>query len=103
MNANARMTKRAAHTIHFAMTLQSIQSCGNIELPTVPIKCVKDGHTCEADGSFLNFDLYCALGQMCTCQAKNEIAKNTFEIAPYLYPFTIEFNILIGIAPVNCS
>ena len=58
--------------------------------------CVKEGHTCEADGSFLNFDLYCALGQMCTCQAKNEIAKNTFEIAPYLYPFTIEFNILIG-------
>ena len=65
-------------------------------MPTVPIKCVKDGHTCEADGSFLNFDLYCALGQMCTCQAKNDIAKNTFEIAPYLYPFTIEFNILIG-------
>ena len=66
-------------------------------IPTVDADvCVKEGHTCEADGSFLNFDLYCALGQMCTCQAKNEIAKNTFEIAPYLYPFTIEFNILIG-------
>ena len=44
----------------------------------------------------LNFDLYCALGQMCTCQAKNEIAKNTFEIAPYLYPFTIEFRELLN-------
>ena len=33
---------------------------------------------------------------MCTCAVKNDIARNTFEIAPYLYPFTIEFNILIG-------
>ena len=33
---------------------------------------------------------------MCACTVKNEIARNTFEIAPYLYPFTIEFNILIG-------
>ena len=48
------------------------------------------------DGTIFNFDLYCVLGQMCNCQAKNDIAKNTFEIAPYLYPFTIEFNILIG-------
>ena len=58
--------------------------------------CTKNGTECDPDGTIFNFDLYCVLGQMCTCAVKNEIAKNTFEIAPYLYPFTIEFNILIG-------
>ena len=61
--------------------------------------CVREGYnitSCDANKSILNFDLYCPLSQMCTCQAKNKIAKNTFEIAPYLYPFTIEYNIIIG-------
>ena len=61
--------------------------------------CVRDGYnitSCEGDKNILNFDLYCTLSQLCTCQAKNVIVKNTFEIAPYLYPFTIEYNIIIG-------
>ena len=47
------------------------------------------------DGTIFNFDLHCVLGQMCACAVQNDIARNTFDIAPYLYPFTIEFNILI--------
>ncbi len=41
-----------------------------------------------------NYD--CLLMQMCSCAIKNDITKETFNLAPYLYPLTIEFSILIG-------
>lgn len=33
---------------------------------------------------------------MCHCSEGNAIAEYVFEMGPYLYPFTIEFSILVG-------
>ncbi len=42
------------------------------------------------------WDISCLLAQECRCSDNNDIAKYIFDIVPYLYPFSIEFSILIG-------
>ncbi|TRY73189.1 hypothetical protein TCAL_00941, partial [Tigriopus californicus] len=63
----------------------------------VAVLCYKVNNTCgetrESQG--LDFDVECKLSEMCECADNNDIAKYIFQLGPYLYPFSIEFNILI--------
>ena len=38
----------------------------------------------------------CLLSQLCDCTKDNPIATYIFQLAPILYPFSIEFSILVG-------
>jgi len=41
------------------------------------------------------WDVTCLLAKECRCSDSNDIAKYIFDVAPYLYPFSIEFSILV--------
>ncbi len=46
------------------------------------------------DNSSFNAD--CLMAKMCRCSDDNELAQTVFDMGPYLYPFSIEFSILVG-------
>ena len=41
-------------------------------------------------------DLECVFSKICECSDNNDIASYIFKLGPYLYPFSIEYSILIG-------
>ena len=67
------------------------------QICNMTVKCVDDD-----DYKYYKFglDTKCYIASMCTCLS-NSISTGSsidklFNIGPYLYPFSIEFNILIG-------
>ena len=70
---------------------------------TYPAKCVKEvtpfNETCtmlgENEAAF-SFDINCLLARECMCVNDNHVADTIFNLGPFLYPFSIEFNILVG-------
>ena len=60
--------------------------------------CFVNGtEVCFAEPEYtFEFDITCLLARMCQCSDNNEIARYIFDLGPYLYPFSIEFSILVG-------
>ena len=50
----------------------------------------------NADEAIFNFNVDCLLAKECMCAYDNHAAIAIFDIGPYLYPFSIEFSILVG-------
>ena len=77
-------------------------------------KCLKDvkpfNETCLApyrdsgnasyasyeENADFSFDVDCLLAKECLCVYDNHIASTVFDLSPYLYPFSIEYSILVG-------
>lgn len=83
----------------FCLILWVKSKIGEINSSSSPlVLCYKVNNTCgetrESEG--LDFNVECKLSEMCECADNNDIAKYIFQLGPYLYPFSIEFNILIG-------
>ena len=62
------------------------------------IYCQPLGNVCTENYEDASFDLNidCYISRMCACYDENTQIKALFEFTPYLYPFSIEFNILVG-------
>ena len=43
-----------------------------------------------------SFDVDCLLAKECMCTYDNHAANTIFSLGPYLYPFGIEFSLLVG-------
>ena len=56
------------------------------------VNCAMD----DVDEFYFEWSITCLLAEECKCADNNDIAKYIFDIAPYLYPFSIEFSILVG-------
>ena len=48
------------------------------------------------DEPVFSFNVDCLLARECMCTYDNHAANSIFEFGPYLYPFSIEFSILVG-------
>lgn len=66
-------------------------------------KCIKNVANWTAqcisshpDEAIFNFNVDCLLAKECMCAYDNHAAIAIFDIGPYLYPFSIEFSILVG-------
>ena len=46
--------------------------------------------------AIFSFNVDCLLAKECMCVYDNHAAIAIFDIGPYLYPFSIEFSILVG-------
>lgn len=59
--------------------------------------CQRNEYSCNASDAYeVSKNLNCVLENLCFCADNNEIAKYIFRLGPYLYPFSIEFSILVG-------
>ena len=66
-------------------------------------KCLKDVKnyttSClvvDPDEPIFSFDVDCLLSRECMCTYDNYAANTIFNMGPILYPFSIEFSILVG-------
>ena len=53
---------------------------------------------CAANYSVAHFyvEIDCYISTQCKCLDQNPYMQTLYGFVPYLYPFTIEFNILVG-------
>ena len=52
-------------------------------------------HCFQDSGFHVNYNMSCVYAQICACAIDNEVALYIFNLGPYLYPFSIEFSILV--------
>ena len=69
------------------MMTRAIKSCSDYPHSS----CIDSNET-----SHFSLDLDCYISNQCGCLEKNAQALNLFEFIPYLYPFGIEFSILVA-------
>ena len=53
-------------------------------------------HDLPDDQPIFSFNVDCLLARECMCIYDNHAATAIFGFGPYLYPFSIEFSILVG-------
>ena len=58
----------------------------------------KPEDVCAANMSMAHFnvDINCFISTQCKCLYSQETIMQLHDIVPFLYPFSIEFNILVG-------
>ena len=71
--------------------LQNIEMCTQ-KIPNWTERCYK----VDPNEPIFSFNVDCLLAKECMCTYDNHAANTVFSLGPYLYPFGIEFSLLIG-------
>ena len=53
-------------------------------------------YTADPSEPIFSFNVDCLLAKECMCTFDNHAANTIFSLGPYLYPFGIEFSLLVG-------
>ena len=93
LNLDMDSGPKAAIGRECAVKLVNLQ---NIIYIVIKIVCkMNSEEVCANHSASFDYAMSCYVATMCEC-TRDGIASSLFTVTPYLYPFSIEFNILVG-------